>query len=179
MNRLIENFGHLPQNALIENKSRFEPGQIGSFKIVKNKTFIEISDGINPNGIIDDIRADRLRHVSYDELVYIKIDLSFVDLGGEAPIARTDLKIKLKHDNIIAGSFNSKDLYVKLNAKSGHIIIPEGARCSSPYWYTDNNIFTGNCYISYAYTEILCKKNTPIEDSTGPNEKATLWDKIS
>jgi len=170
MLRIIETFNHLPQSFYVDSGSKFEPGQIGSLKIKNGKTIVTICDGINPIGILDDIKNDFYRVPIYNKQLVVPV--SNYRIENYLMILSEDLKFELDHTNIIHGSFKSS-IPVILDSKKGVITIPRGTQLDD-YYFKSKGILAVIFNINYAF-KIKAKS---FDDSTISTEQATVWNKL-
>lgn len=178
MLRIIELFNNLPKSYMIDKSAWFQPGQIGSLKIMGDKTVLGICDGINPVGIIDDIKTDKFRGIVWDKEIIVPAE--HVELVSDSelpfqPCLAIHQKINLYHALIVKDSFVS-NVPVILNAPNGVITFPKGTKlnyCTN--LSADPNQFVINdalrLVIRYAYNT----PNSKIDDSTLGSERVTVW----
>lgn len=163
MLRIIETFMNVPNYYEFDQADNFQSGQIGSLRIKKGKTIVGVCDGLNPRGIIDDVKTNKLRGVVWGERLNVLIKDFIYDTDHKS-ISSRDHAVQLSHKNVIASSFRSS-IPVQLNAKKGTITISKGTTFNVPGGFNIN--------INYAYN-ILSKK---IEDSTIGSNRIIVWSK--
>lgn len=163
MLRIIETFNNLPQCYEVDDSDRFEPGQIGSLKIKNRKAVIGICDGVNPLGIIDDIKSSKIRHTVWNEPVILLNPKTGFNSSIRKKVLDEDFSFKLKNANIIASSFASFSVPVQLKAKEGVIIVPKGT------------IFTDDSMISFSVRYSFNTSTKKIEDSTAGSGQCAVW----
>lgn len=162
MLHIIERFNNCPNNYEVDENARFEPGQIGSLKIKNGKAIIDICDGINPLGIIDDIKSNKTRHVTWDEVVDIRPTTFTYDQSNKSMSLDQDFSIELKNRNIISSSFKS-GVSCQLKPKEGIIVVPKGT--------VFNDTSGINFLVRYCFN-VSNKKN---DDSTAGTKRCTIW----
>ena len=150
MLRIIETFNHLPTSYKVDIDAKFGPGQIGSLKIKDNQTVVSVCDGINPIGILDDIKNKFIRRVRYQQRIIISPGVKEL---------KYDLFYRLEDKNIISKSFIST-INVVLDPKKGIITIPKNTQI-----YNDCIDFV----VNYAFN---LKSD---DDSTVGSGRATVW----
>src|ERR1019366_1375406 len=113
MLRIIETFSNLPEQIEVDPDAYFQPGQIGSLRIKKGKSVIGVCDGLNPFGIIDDVRTNVFRGIprpyTQVHIVPVSPHRDFDELKLEWVLTQ-DKKVDLNHTNIIKESFKSSIL---------------------------------------------------------------------
>lgn len=171
MLRIIEAFNHLPQSFYVDSEAKFEPGQIGSLKIKNNKTIITVCDGINPIGILDDVKNTHLRGTVFNKQYLLPLYNCKIGENSEL-ILTQDYKLELEHVNIISKSFVCS-IPAVLDSKKGIITIPAGTvlKCEI-YSLIINSVPTAIIYINYAF------KIKSIDDSTVSTGQTTVWNKV-
>jgi hypothetical protein len=189
MLRIIETFNHLPISVIPDPNLQCQPGQFVSLKLKNGKELLEICDGLNPIGIVDDIRADSFRHTVCDEEVIVSNpfinQFPSRDEKDYSLMTAQDIKVELKHPNIIAKSFVSQ-IPVQLYPINGVITIPAGTKCNyhipSHDSYMDEKgrsvvpaIDGIRFTVSYAYRDGL---PGGYDDSTQGSNRAAVWDKM-
>lgn len=175
MLRLINTFNHLPQSYDLDPDSYFEPGQIGSLRIKNGKVVVGVCDGLNPEGIIDDIRTDKFRVTVIDENIILPITYISVNDKNET-ITSSNIKHELKNTNIIVKSFKS-NIPVSLHSRNGVIEIPKG----TPLNFS-SKIHTSDKYNAPDSIRLSCSYSYNIlggDDSTLASQKVIVWNKIS
>jgi len=170
MLRIIETFNNLPQAYQVDPDSNFEPGQIGSLRVRSGNVVVGISDGLHPEGIIDDIKTEKYRTVKWEEEIIASVE----DFGMKDSAVTTakDIKCQLEKSHIIVKSFIST-VPVTLIPMNGVVIIPAGTICNHVLDTSNNfaNAIRFSC--NYAY-------NIPAnyDDSTVSSGRVTVWNKM-
>jgi hypothetical protein len=173
MLRVIELFNNLPQCFVVDPDVNFEPGQVAALKIKRGETVVTICDGLNPIGILDDIKTDKLRNVVWNDVLIVRDKIEYSEDGLSLG---ADHKFPLNGANVIAKSFVS-NIPVQLNAAGGEIIIPKGTPlnfCLSPSPHSNGKDFNDaiRIVVSYAYNSFL---KSGFDDSTQGSKRLTVW----
>ena len=111
MIRIIETLGsNLPKNYQFDIKNKLQSGQIGCLKIKNNKLIIDVCDGLNPIGIIDNVKINRLRKIVVDEEINIPYENLKCEIkdGETLYTLKNTYKTYFKIKNIIGNSFSHK-----------------------------------------------------------------------
>ena len=165
MLKIEESFNYFPHNYKVDPKAIFQPGQIGSIKILNGECVIGICDGLNPEGIIDDLNSNKIRTVSIDERLCCDSDI--IDINK---CTTKDISIELKYKNIIEKSFIST-IPLKVNYKDGVAIVPKGTMVYDDiYGYKSCLIST----INYAAYIIVDR----IDSTTNTSKRVFLWNRM-
>ena len=183
MLKIVELFGSVPESYLVDTASHFQPGHFASLKIKNGELVAGISDGLNPIGVLDDIRSNYIRKIVISELVTLicnPFDIMF-STKHSAFVTKCPIKIELKHNNIVENSFICYEEGFKLDAKAGLLLIQEGTVCNvttsnetSISHFVDKgtrNAF--RLYCSYAYNVLSDR----MDDSTKNSNRVTVWNK--
>jgi hypothetical protein len=160
---LIELFNSLPSNYEFDESEVFEPGQIAALKIKGGKISVGVSDGINPIGIIDDIRSEKARTPVWDEKH--TLTPTQYDLKDGKKCLRCDYVFDLNHPRgLIQKSFHSSVGCI-LDPKHGCVTILKG----TPFNQEDGILVS----VNYAYNTSM----NGFEDSTTYSHRCTVWEK--
>lgn len=174
MLRIIETFNNLPQGYHVDPDANFEPGQIGSLRVRNGNVVVGVSDGLHPEGIIDDIKTEKYRAVRWQEEIVAKVEE--FNMKDSYFITAKDIKCQLKEPHVIVKSFIST-ISVTLVPMNGVVIIPAGTLCNyrSPHNLDLSSEYSNAIRFScnYAY-------NIPAnyDDSTVMSGRVTIWNKM-
>ena len=176
MLRIIETFGNLPSCYEVSPNARFNPGQIGSFRISRGKTILDVCDGINPVGVIDDIHSDMIRAVVWDEPVIATNCPVKYNKDKNGLVLSQDVTIELKHKNIIGNSIHIEalsDNFPIINSKMGELTFLEDTSCNYSPLDTNGLKVGVSTTIRYAYNIAHDLEKSSIISTN----LATLWSK--
>jgi hypothetical protein len=167
MLRLVQVGNALPTSYICDPSAEFQPGMLAELTVIGNQVMATVSNGTAPIGIIDDIRTRAFTNVSWNEVVIVPAVPTTVP--GGAIITPVDIKIELKHPNILPASFIA-DVDVILNPINGVITFLAGTKLNYDLMGTGspNAIRT---IVNYTYMV----PNIPGDDSTQGSGRVTIW----
>lgn len=162
MLKIIESSNSLPQSFIVNKDAQFQPGQIAQLFLIKNNSVeCSTSDGINPIGIIDDIKTLYFsKNVIKENHTLNKSDFQSIDNNNHYKTTN-DIEIRLDNGNIIDDYFHC-NIPGKLSAKRGIFTIAKNSMIQIDEFVT---YFSYKCKIS----------NIPGDDSTLGTNRVTVW----
>lgn len=163
MLKIIETFNNSPICVSVSPNLQMQPGQIGSLVIKQGSPVLSISDGLNPLGIIDDIRSHVIRKVPEDINQLFVLTAINPMLNGDKYVLSQDQTFHLPHHNIIAASFTC-NVNVILDLIAGKLTFVAGTICNF-----DQKAIQFSC--RYAYNTIC----DSLQDSISGTHRATVW----
>lgn len=177
MLRIIETFRNLPTSVEVDSDANFQPGQIGSLRIKSGKSVVGVCDGLHPCGVLDDIRSNTLRAIPKPPIEVHVVPIPNREFSERRKewILGEDVKVELKHTNIIQASFISS-VGTILQPINGAIIIPKGTACNYCMFPSPNNSDVNDAVrfsCKYAYNV----STDSFEDSTASTNQVTVWTK--
>lgn len=128
MLRIIHQNNTLPYSWAVSPDDEFEPGMIAQLKLYGNQIVCGTSDGLQPIGIIDDMKKNSFSSSKVDEVVIVPVPSQLITESNGRYYTTLDIKQELEESNILSGSFVSRPVPVQLNAKHGVIIFPAGTQ---------------------------------------------------
>ena len=178
MLRIIETFNNLPTCVEVDSDANFQPGQIGSLRIRSGKSVAGVCDGLHPYSVIDDIRSNTLRAIPKPPIEVHVVPISKLEFSERRKewILGEDVKVMLKHANIIKASFVcSVDVF--LQSINGALTIAKGTACNYCMFPKPNGRGDVNDAVRLSCKYAYNVPSESFEDSTANSQRVTVWTK--
>lgn len=178
MLRIIETFRNLPTSVEVDSDANFQPGQIGSLRIKGGKSVVGVCDGLHPCGVLDDIRSNTFRAIPTPpvEVHVVPISNREFDERRKEWVLGEDVKVELKHANIIKASFVSS-VDTILQPIIGVLFIPKGTSCNYCLFPKPNGRGDVNDAVRFSCKYAYNVPADSFEDSTANTNRVTVWTK--
>jgi|19_taG_2_1085344.scaffolds.fasta_scaffold19729_2 hypothetical protein len=169
MLRPIQVGNSLPISYPVDPSSTFQAGQIAQLKLIGQDIVAGVSDGTQPIGLLDDVRATAFTQPVVDEIVVIQaVGVQGDGYGNYITVA--EAKQELDEANIVTSSFVADYQNLILNSKNGVLSAPAGTTLN--YDLDGDGVPDSiRTVVNYVYrvTDI------PGDDTTIGSGRVTIW----
>ena len=169
MLRLIEIFNTIPFSFPVSPSAQFQPGFVAQLTVEGQQVVANVSNGLAPIGIIDDMKTRAFTANAWDETLIVPVANPVMN-GNNQLVNPFDCKVELVNPNVLPSSFISIPVPCQLIPRNGVVVFPAGTVLNYDLIGsgTPNAIKTN---VRYTYQQ----PNIIGDDSTFGSNRVTVW----